>query len=274
MRQSSAIGVFDSGFGGLHTLRALVGALPSYDYLYLGDSARAPYGPRPAGEIREFSEQALDYLFAHGCELAIFACNTASSDALRFLQRTYMPEKHPDKKVLGVLIPLSEAAVSMTRSQRIGVIATAGTVASGAFVRELTKLDPSLHIFQEPAPRLVPLIEAGGHASAELSEAIAGYLRPLLAASIDTLILGCTHYGFAIREFRRLAGPDVAVISEGEAVPDSLRSYLARHEECAKRLSHGGTATFCTTGETERFDALGSAFFGSPVSSARISLSA
>lgn len=273
MQQGGAIGVFDSGFGGLHTLRALVQMLPEFDYLYLGDSARAPYGPRPPEEIREFSTQALDYLFTRGCELVIFACNTASSDALRYLQQSYMPQAYRGKKVLGVLIPLAESAVKVTRAKRIGVIATAGTVASGAFVRELTKLDPSVEVFQAAAPRLVPLIEAGGHASPELSLAIAEYLEPLLAASVDALILGCTHYGFAIDEFRRQAGPAVAIVSDAQAVPDALLGYLSRHDDFAARLSRGATVQFCTTGDTERFDELGGGFFGSCIFSKKVTLS-
>ena len=155
------IGVFDSGFGGLDVLRGIVKELPSYNYIYLGDTARLPYGNRPKETVYEFTKQAVDFLFRQNCELIILACNTASSDALRKIQREYLPKKYPGKKVLGVLIPLSEEAVKYTKSLKIGVMATIGTVQSKSFVRELGKLDTKIEVFQEACPLLVPLVETG-----------------------------------------------------------------------------------------------------------------
>ncbi len=269
---SGKIGVFDSGFGGLNTLRHLVDALPAYDYVYLGDSARAPYGPRSSEEIRLFATQAVDFLFAEGCELIIFACNTASSDALRYIQQEYLAARYPGKRVLGVLIPLSEAAVAITRSKRIGVLATEGTVRSGAFVREITKLDPSISVVQESAPLLASLVESGDHESEEASALIAGYLQPLIESEIDTLILGCTHYGFIIDDIRKRMGSVVMVISESPAVPEALAKYLERHAEFAQRLSRGATQKFYTTDTNGRFDALGSVFFGAPIVATNVTL--
>jgi len=272
MKRAGKIGVFDSGFGGLHTLRDLVGALPQYDYVYLGDSARAPYGPRTYEEVYTFSTQALDFLFAHGCEIVVFACNTASSVALRRIQQEYMPARHPDKKVLGVSIPLAETAVATTKTKRIGVIATQGTVGSRVFVREIHKLDPSIQVFQQAAARLVTMIEAGEHASPDIREALAVYLRPLLDSSIDTLILGCTHYGLIADTIQSVVGADVNVISESQAEPQALARYLANHPDIDASLSKSGSRSFYSTDTTDTFDALGSIFFGSPIRAEKIYL--
>jgi glutamate racemase len=265
MPKMGRIGVFDSGFGGLNTLRHLRERLPAYDYAYLGDSARAPYGPRMRDEVYQFGKQAVDFLFAQECELVVFACNTASSDALRKIQQEYLPIKYPGKRVLGVSIPLSEMAASTTVNKKIGILATEGTVRSGVFMRELHKLDPVIEVFQEASPLLVPLIERGLHQSAEARTLLEAYLRPLIDANIDTLILGCTHYGFLIGVVRAIVGPAITVVSEVGAVPPALESYLVRHADLEAALSRGGTADFYTTDTTGRFDELGSAFFGSSI---------
>jgi glutamate racemase len=272
VRIQGSIGVFDSGFGGLNTLRNIVARLPAYDYIYLADSARTPYGPRSPQEITAFSTQALEFLLVHGCELVIFACNTASSDALHAIQTRYIPDMHPDKKVLGVLIPLAEAAVAQTSNGRIGILATEGTVRSNAFVREITKLDASIEIFQQAAPALVPLIEAGEYRSDQyrsghIEDLLREYLRPLIKEGIDTLILGCTHFDILREVIIRLIGPGISVISEGPVVAEKLEEYLHRHQEIEGGLSTGASRTFYTTGTTERFDALGSDFFGETIQS-------
>src|SRR3989344_7327726 len=153
------IGVFDSGFGGISILRSIVKELPNYNYLYLGDTARTPYGTRSKEIVYEFTKQAVDFMFANNCELIIFACNTASSEALRKIQQNYLPKQYPNKKVLGVLIPAVEEAVIKTKNKRIGVIATEGTVKSNSFVDEITKLDPKIKVFQNSCPLLVPIVE-------------------------------------------------------------------------------------------------------------------
>lgn len=259
------IGVFDSGFGGLTILRGLVKALPEYDYLYLGDSARAPYGSRSQETIYEFTRQAVDFLFAHDCELVILACNTASSEALRRIQQEHLPQVHPGKKVLGVIIPAAEAATEKTGTEKIGVIATESTVTSRAFVRELKKLDPAVTVFQNPCPLLVPIIEAGEHRSEITDVLLRKYLAPLLRKNIDTLILGCTHYEILKRKIQTIAGKNVIIISESTVVAKKLRDYLNRHPEIEQRLGKKGRCHFYSTDRTEKFTRLGSQFFGAPI---------
>ncbi len=272
MPPQGKIGVFDSGLGGLNTLRNLVATLPAYDYAYLGDTARAPYGPRSTEEIYAFSMQALEFLFALGCELIVFACNTASSDALHMIQTEYIPKKRPGKKVLGVLIPLAEIAVETTKNRKVGIIATEGTVRSRAFVREIGKLDPSIAIFQQAAPLLVPLIEAGEYDSANIHDALQHYLRPLVGNAVDTLVLGCTHYDILKGEIEKMVGPDIRVISEGHIVAEKLADYLVRHRDIEGRLSKGGARVFYTSDPTEKFNALGSMFFGQPIKAEKVRL--
>lgn len=266
MARNKKIGVFDSGFGGIDILRGIVSALPGYDYLYLGDTARVPYGARSPEVVYEFSKQSVDFLFSHGAGIIIFACNTASSDALRRIQREHVPRTHPGKKVLGVLIPAAEAAVEKTRGGRIGVIATEGTVRSGAFPRELRKLSPKLNVFQQACPLLVPIVEEGEQNSPAAKLIVKRYLAPLRKKNIDTLILGCTHYGILERQIRAAAGKNVAVISEARVVPKKLKNYLARHPEIERTLSKGRSVRFFSTDLTERFVRLGSRFFGKKIS--------
>lgn len=284
------IGVFDSGFGGLDILRGLVKILPEYHYLYLGDSLRNPYGTRSADEIYLFTRQAVEYLFTHGAEMVILACNSASSDALRRIQQEYLPVHHPTRRVLGVLIPMAEAAVAVTRVGRIGVLGTEATVRSGAFIREIHKLAPESELFQQAAPDLVTMIELGIYppspirgfggmspegvsGTTELSvgfqdtlaveNAIRSVLAPLLAEKIDTLILGCTHFGFLASEFRRILGPRVAVIAGSTVVPQKLADYLNRHPKIDQRLERNSKQIILTTGDPVKFSRLGSILFGS-----------
>jgi glutamate racemase len=260
-KRNKRIGIFDSGFGGLHVLRSIVTTLPDYDYVYLGDTARTPYGDRPQETILAYTRQAVDFLFSHECGMVIIACNTASSEALRKIQDEYGAKK----KVLGVLIPAAEEAVQRTKNRRVGVIATASTVASKKFIRELAKLDPSVEVFQKACPLLVPLVEAGEQNSPEVATILERYLRPLLAKKIDTLILGCTHYGILEKKIRAVAGPDIAIVSEAKVVPKKLEQYLAKHTEIETTLRKGARTLFYSTDRTDRFQTLGSALFGRPI---------
>jgi glutamate racemase len=236
------IGLFDSGFGGLHVLRGIVKRLPGYGYLYLGDSARAPYGPRASDEVYSFTKQGVEFLFAHGAKLVVLACNTASSEALRKIQQEYLREGSP-KKVLGVLIPFAEAAAARTRTKRVGVMATEGTVRSGAFPREITKVNDTIQVFQQACPLLVPLVERGEQNSAKADTLIRGYLAPLLGKHIDALVLGCTHYGI-----------------------------LKRHPELEMRIKKSGEAHFYCTGNKKHFEKLGSVFFEKALEAERVNL--
>lgn len=265
LQKKKRIGVFDSGFGGLTILRGLVKELPEYDYLYLGDSARAPYGSRSQETIYEFTRQAVDFLFAHDCALVVLACNTASSEALRRIQQEHLSRFHPGKKVLGVIIPAAEAATQKATGQKIGIIATESTVASRAFVRELRKIDSSVAVFQNPCPLLVPIIESGEHHSEMAATLLRKYLAPLLKKNIGTLILGCTHYEILKRKIQTIVGKNVTVISESTVVAKKLRDYLNRHPEIERQLEKKGQRHFYSTDRTEKFTRLGSQFFGAPI---------
>lgn len=260
-----AIGVFDSGFGGLNILKEIVRLLPQYDYLYLGDTARTPYGTRSQEVIYKFTEQSVDFLFKRGCQLIILACNTASSEALAKIQQDYLPKHYSNRRVLGVLIPAAEQAVQKTKNNRVGVIATSGAVDSRAFVKEIKKIKPAIQVFQNPAPLLVPLVEEGEHNSAMTDLALAKYLKPLLQKNIDTLVLGCTHYGILEKKIKQIVGPNVAVISEGKVVAKKLADYLSRHPAIEQQLSRNSHLEFLTTDLTDKFQKLGSQFFGSNI---------
>ncbi len=256
------IGVFDSGFGGLDILRFVVRALPTYEYVYLGDTARAPYGHRSQKTIYTFTKQAVRFLFQQECGIVIIACNTASSEALRKIQTHYLKRFDEKKKILGVLIPAAEEATQKTSNRRIGVIATTATVASNAFIRELTKLDPGVQVFQKACPLLVPLVEEGKQNDQETHIVLEKYLRPLLRKNIDTLILGCTHYGILEQNVRKIIGPDIKIISEAKVVPEKLKKYLKKHSDLERTLSKRPGIRFYSTGHPAKFNLLGSKLWG------------
>jgi len=256
-----AIGVFDSGFGGLDILREIAKNLPEYNYIYLGDTARTPYGTRSQEVVYNFTRQAVDFLFKKNCQLIILACNTASSEALRRIQQKYLPRRYPKRRVLGVIIPAAEAAIDKTYNGRVGVIATEGTVNSGAFERELKKLNPKIKIFQKACPLLVPIVEAGEEKSPATEIILKRYLRPLTKKNIDTLILGCTHYGLLQNKIRKIIGKKIEIISEGKIVAEKLKDYLIRHPKIEKTLTKNKKIKFLTTDLTDKFKILGSKFF-------------
>lgn len=263
--RTQSIGVFDSGFGGLSILRGIVKALPEYDVVYLGDTARVPYGTRSSEVVYEFTRQAVEFLLTKNCGLVILACNTASSDALRKIQREYLPKQFPDRNVLGVLIPAVEEAVWKTRNGNIGILATPGTVRSGAFVREIAKINPKARVFQSACPLLVPIVEAGEVSSPATEYFLKKYLKPLLAKKIDTLILGCTHYGLLEPKVRGIVGSGVHILSESRIIGGKLRDYLERHPERERTLGKRGARTFYSTDLTEHFQTLGKQFFGEEI---------
>lgn len=253
-------------------MRGIVKELPAYDYLYLGDTARAPYGTRSPEVVYEFTKQAVDFMFANNCELIIFACNTASSDALRKIQQEYLPKYYPNKKVLGVLIPAAEEAIIKTKNKKIGVIATEGTVCSGAFARELMKINPKIKVFQNPCPLLVPIVEAGEQNSKATKIILENYLKPIKNRGADTLILGCTHYGILENQIRKIIGSGMAIISEAKVVPKKLKDYLKRHAAIEKKISKNRIVRFFSTDLTDKFILLGSKFFGRKIKAQKISL--
>ena len=265
------IGVFDSGFGGLVVLREFLQVLPQYDYLYLGDNARIPYGTRSDRVVIRFTEQAVDYLFRQGCRLIVLACHTASARALRRIQQVWLPARYPGLRVLGVLIPTVEEAVARTRGKRIGVIATEGTVISQSFDLELKKLDPEVEVVQQACPLLVPIIESGEQEWEGTSLILRRDLAPF-AGRVDTLILGCTHYSILKEQISAILGPGHELICSGQVTAAKLVDYLARHPEMETRLSRRGTRRYLATDLTPSFQQLASLFMGHPLSSEVVEL--
>jgi len=247
------IGIFDSGYGGLTVAQKIIEALPQYDYLYLGDNARTPYGGRSKETITEFSEEAVEYLWKRGARLIIFACFTASAQALRTLQ-----QKHPDKKILGVIRPVVEEAVQV--GKKIGVVGTRSTISSHSFTEEIKNLDSTKTVIEQATPLLVPFIEEHWHEKPEAKMILKKYLRPLKNTHIDTLILGCTHYPFLQKEFERIMGRNIKVLETGAIVAKSLASYLERHPEIDQQLTKKSMREFCTTDSPERFNEFANKF--------------
>lgn len=264
------IGIFDSGVGGLIVTHAIINHLPQYDTLYLGDTARVPYGNRLQSEILQFSLDAVDYLFRHDCQVIIIACNTASAEALRHIQHQWLPHHYPDRRVLGVLIPSAESAVEVTLTKRVGVLATTATVQSGAFIREIHKLDRSIHILQQAAPRLVPLIESANFS--ELVQVLHEDLQPFIDSDIDTLILGSTHYAWIKEQIQSIVGPKIKLISQSDVVPKKLEDYLKRHPEIDAHLKKESNHQFCVTKLTDEVSGLGKRLFGEGVTLTEICL--
>jgi glutamate racemase len=256
------IGVFDSGYGGLTILKAFLKDLPDYDYLYLGDSARAPYGSKSLKVVFEYTRQAVQFLFDRGARLIVLACNTASAKALRKIQQEWLPGYDPERRVLGVVIPLAEAAAEVSRWGRIGVIGTRATIESAVYDQELHKLNPELRVFGRPCPLLVPLVEEGWVGRPETNMILKKYLRPLKSKGVDTLIPGCTHYPFLKGDIARIMGRNCRVLDAPAIVADKMADYLRRHPEMETRLSRNGARSFFTTGDPERFRTFGEDFLG------------
>ncbi len=239
------IGIFDSGLGGLYVARAIKNAMPQYDYAYLGDTLNVPYGGRSTEAIYKLSEAAIRYLFEQqNCELVVIACNTASVTALRKLQKEFLVNEYPEKRILGVIVPTLESATELGATQ-IGLIATEYTIRSKIYDEEIVKITPRARIFGQPTPLLVPLIENQGEKYMDM--VLTDYLEPLLERGLDSLILGCTHY-IAIKDrVREITRHRVRILSQDEIIPPKLKDYLARHPEMDKKLSQNGTFNIFAT---------------------------
>lgn len=272
--KAGPIGVFDSGYGGLTILNNFVEQLPQYDYLYLGDNARAPYGNRSFETVYHYTLECVNLLFSRGCSLVILACNTASAKALRTIQQKDLPELNSSLRVLGVIRPTTELAGNFSTSKHIGVLGTSGTVASQSYPVELHKFFPDVKVFQEACPMWVPLVENNEFNSPGADYFIKKHIDQLMQQSplIDTVILGCTHYPLLIEKIKKYLPPQVTVLSQGEIVAHSLGSYLYRHPEMEARCSKNGTREFLTTDDTENFDHHAAIFFGKAVQSKHIAL--
>jgi glutamate racemase len=268
------IGVFDSGYGGLTVLRELVKELPQYDYIYLGDNARSPYGSRSFDTVYRYTLQCVKWLLQQGCPLVILACNTASAKALRSIQQKDLEKLDPKARVLGVIRPTAEVIGKFSKTKNIGILATQGTVQSGSYEIEIEKQFPGISIEQEACPMWVPLVENNEHRSEGADYFIRQNINNILGRnpSIDTILLGCTHYPLLADKIRKFLPEGVSLVSQGEIVAASLKDYLHRHPEIETRLSRGGEQGFFTTDSAEDFDNKASIFFGTGVASRHIDL--
>ena len=276
------IGVFDSGYGGLTILSEIRKVLPQYDYIYLGDNARAPYGTHSFDVIYRYTLEAVNYLIAQDCALIILACNTASAKALRTIQQHDLPEINRQLanqsstnrsivNVLGVIRPTVEAVPDITKTKHVGILGTPATVSSESYILELNKIAPDLLISQQSCPMWVPLIEAGEQDKAGADYFVDKYLHAIFEQDpqIDTLVLGCTHYPLLLPKINERV-KDVQIIAQGNLVADSLKDYLARHPEYSEQLSTDGTCLYLTTENADRFARSASQFIGSPIQAKHI----
>ena len=252
---NAPIGIFDSGYGGLTILDGIRRKLPQYDYLYLGDNARAPYGTRSFDIVYEFTRQAVERLFDLGCHLIILGCNTASAKALRTIQQNDLPRLAPDRRVLGVIRPTAEMIGSLTKTRHVGILATEGTIRSQSYNLEIQKFFPDIQVSGVACPFWVPLVEYNEADSPGADYFVKKRIDQLMSLdpAIDAVILGCTHYPLLMPKIRKYMPSQVRVIAQGEYVASSLQSYLARHPELESRCSKNGTTHYLTTENAARF---------------------
>lgn len=273
-KKYNPIGVFDSGYGGLTVLKEIVKELPQYDYLYLGDNARAPYGSRSFETVYQYTLECVKHLFDKGCYLVILACNTASAKALRNIQQVDLPKIDGGRRVLGVIRPTTEVVGNYSKTKHVGVLGTVGTVTSGSYLIEIEKFFPGLKVSQEACPMWVPLVENNEYESAGADYFIKKHVDNLMRKDkdIDTIILGCTHYPLLVNKLRQFLSGNITLLSQGEIVAKSLADYLARHPQMNEKCSKGGSIEFYTTEFPENFDAQASKFFGREVKSKHLAL--
>ena len=268
------IGIFDSGYGGLTIMESIRKRLPDYDYVYLGDNARSPYGTRSFEVGYQYTLQCVKKLFEMDCQLIILACNTASAKALRTIQQKDLPLLAPNRRVLGVIRPTVEQVGRSSQSGYIGVLATEGTIQSQSYPLEIAKLFPQLHVVGQACPLWVPLIENREHQKPGADYFVRQYMDAIFATEprIDTLILGCTHYPLLLNKIAQYAPKDVRIITQGEIVAQSLADYLQRHTELEQLCSKGGTISFYTTEWVEKFNSNASLFLNQPIEAQHITI--
>lgn len=263
MNKLGPVGIFDSGYGGLTVLQEIVKALPEYDYIYLGDNARAPYGNRSFEVVHEFTLEAVNYLKDKGCRLVVLACNTSSAKALRNIQQIdFKNSDDPSFRVLGVIRPSTETIGDLSKNNCIGVLGTEGTIQSDSYKIELEKFSPHTTVIQHACPMWVPLIESNQHQTDIGKKLIENDIHKLLAMSpaIDTILLACTHYPLIINDVKKIVGEKINVVSQGPIVAHKLREYLQRNTFIAEQLSKGGGCTFLTTENAAVFNAAATQF--------------
>jgi len=274
MQKANPIGVFDSGYGGLTVLKEIISKLPEYDYIYLGDNARAPYGSRSFDTVYQYTLQCVQWFFSQGCSLVILACNTASAKALRTIQQNDLPGIDPAKRVLGVIRPTTEMIGNYSLTNSVGILATNGTVASDSYPVEIAKFFPEIKVYQQACPLWVPLIENNEHQGDGADFFVKKNLESIFrkGRDIDVILLGCTHYPLLNEKIQEYLPSGVKLISQGEIVADSLADYLQRHPEMETKCSKNGGRVFYTTDSTEDFDNHATIFFGEAVRSQHVDL--
>ena len=274
MAANNPIGVFDSGYGGLTVLKELVNKLPQYDYLYLGDNARAPYGSRSFDVVYQYTLQCVNWFFKQGCSLVILACNTASAKALRTIQQKDLPKINPDNRVLGVIRPTVEIIGNYTKTNTIGILGTNGTIQSESYLIEIKKFFPDIKVFQQACPLWVPLVESNEYDNEGADYFIKKYIDELMKQSkkIDTILLACTHYPLLIKKIRQFTSESIKIISQGEIVAESFKNYLVIHPEIEKNCSKNGRIELYTTDSEEDFDRHSAVFFGRALKSKHINI--
>jgi glutamate racemase len=263
----NSIGVFDSGYGGLTVFKSIVAQLPEYDYIYLGDNARTPYGDQSFEIVYQYTLECVEWLFSKGCPLVILACNTASAKALRSIQQHVLPKKYPNHRVLGVIRPTAEVIEEYTQTNKIGVLGTRGTINSQSYLLEINKLFPDIEVFQQSCPMWVPLIENNEHLGAGADYFVKKYVEELLdkSADIDCILLACTHYPLLIPKIEALVPDKINLVVQGDIVAKSLTTYLKNHPEIQIKLNQQGKRAFYTSGDTKAFNEHASIFFGETV---------
>lgn len=267
-----SIGVFDSGYGGLTVFKSIAEQLPAYDYIYLGDNVRAPYGDHSFETVYRYTLECVTWLFEQGCPLVILACNTASAKALRSIQQKVLPKKYPNHRVLGVIRPTAEVIQDYTQTNQVGVLGTRGTINSESYQIEINKLFPDIQVHQQSCPMWVPLIENNEHVGDGADYFVKEYVDALLEKSgdIDCILLACTHYPLLLPKIRKVMPEHIELVVQGDIVAESLSRYLGNHPEIETKLSRGGKRLFFTSGDTAAFDEHGSQFFGQPVHSQKM----
>ena len=268
------IGIFDSGYGGLTILEQIRKRLPKYDYLYLGDNARTPYGTRSFEVVYEFTLQAVQWLFRRGCRLVILACNTASAKALRTIQQKDLPMIDPERRVLGVIRPTIENINKITGSLHVGILGTQGTITSNSYPLEIGKLFPDIFVEGEACPMWVPLVENDEYDKPGADYFLKQHIDNIFKKDrqIDTLILACTHYPLLEKKIRQYLPEGIRLVSQGQLVAESLDDYLRRHPEIASKCSKNGTCRFYTTESEEKFASMASLFLKGRINAERTNL--
>lgn len=269
-----AIGIFDSGYGGLTVLAEIKRLLPQYDYIYLGDNSRAPYGSRSFDIIYEFTKQAVEALFAQGCNLVILACNTASAKALRSIQQKDLPIIAPSKRVLGVIRPTVEIVDKVTRNGHIGILGTIGTIQSKSYEMEINKFFPEYKVTGQACPMWVPLVENNEYDNEGTDYFIRKNIEQLLDKDpdIDSVILGCTHYPILEKKIKEILPGNISIISQGEYIAQSLKDYLLRHPEMESNCTKGGTRLYLTTESPDKFEGAAATFLKENIKAHKITL--